>query len=110
MPAAIAIPAIVSAIGTGATVGASVYGQRRQGKATDRALQLERDNENRRRQEYDQMIAEQRRQWESEQARRQPYRDAAESTLRSIAASRGRAMPTIIPSTGRTLGSMAGGY
>jgi hypothetical protein len=96
--------------GAGISAGANIYGARRQGKATDRALDLERDNETRRRLEYDQMIAEQRRQFEAEQARRQPYREAAESTLRAIAASRGRPMPTVIPSTGKTLRTLGGGY
>jgi len=117
MPAAIAIPAIASVIGGGVAAGAGIYGAKKQAKATNQALQLERDNEARRRQEYDQMIAEQRRQWEAEQERRAPYRQASEATLRSIAASRGRPMPTIVPSTGRpvtssggTLRSLAGGY
>lgn len=74
MPAAIAVPAIVGAIG----VGASVYGTNRQSSATRRAasiqdranrdaMQFERDAEARRRVEFDQIQARAKEQWDAEQ-------------------------------------------
>jgi hypothetical protein len=85
-----------------------------QSRSTSEALTLERDNEARRRQEYDQMIAEQRAQYDAEQARRAPYREASYLTLRDIARSRGREIgemrqPPPYRPPPYTLGGIAGG-
>lgn len=68
MPAAIAIPAIMSAVGTGASVATSVYGAKKQGKANDTAIQFGREqaenayqnSEVTRHANYDQWAADQR--------------------------------------------------
>lgn len=48
-----------------------------QAKADAEALALARENEARRRQEYDALIAAEKAQWEAEEARRTPYRQAS---------------------------------
>lgn len=92
MPAAIAIPAIAAVVGA----GASLYGQHKasqqQSKASDQAIdyQREQDAEHRRefdvqeaarKQEADQQIAYARWQWQAQQAQLAPYRAARESVL-----------------------------
>lgn len=61
------------------------------------ALRLERENEARRRQEYDQQQAMLKAQWEAEQARRAPFRAAVESVLRRRGYSVPREAPTTMP-------------
>lgn len=67
---------------------ASVFGSKKQGSSNDKALAAQmaadaeakkilQDNEMRRRQEYDALIAAEKAQWEAEEARRAPYRQAS---------------------------------
>jgi hypothetical protein len=76
---------LASLAGTGANVAGNIYAQRRQGKAADQALAFEREQEARRRLEYDQSQLEQRRQWDAEQRNREPYRQQSLATLSRIA-------------------------
>jgi hypothetical protein len=54
-------------------------------RANDQAMALERDNEARRRQEYDQQQREMRTQWDAEQRRREPYRRMSDLILQQRA-------------------------
>jgi hypothetical protein len=82
-----------------------------QTQATDQALAFERENELRRRQEYDQSQAEARAQWDAEQARKAPYREMGDAILRRRAERLGipfspRAEP-MAPAPRPSLGSLA---
>ena len=79
----------IATLGAGAiAAGAQAYGSHKQSssnnratdtqaKADQEAIKLARENEARRRQEYDQLIAAEKAQWEAEEARRAPYRQAS---------------------------------
>lgn len=89
MPAAIAIPLITAAVTGGAAVTSGVMQSKANKRATDaqskstaEALAFERDNELRRRQEYDRSEAESRAQFDAEQARKAPFREMADVILR----------------------------
>lgn len=88
MPAAIAIPLIAAAVGGAATA----YGAHAAGSASRRAVnaQAQSDREQREflqrqadedRRRYDVQIAQEKAQWDAEQARRQPFRDAASAAM-----------------------------
>ena len=78
--AAAVVPAAISGATTlaGAAIGGK--GNKRAAESQERsnseAIALARENEARRRQEYDQAQALQRQQWDAEQARLEPYRNA----------------------------------
>lgn len=128
MPAAVAIPLITAAVSGGtAIVGAKMASNanRRatdaQTASTDKALAFEREQEQRRREEYDREQRAMQAQWDADQARKGPYRELAESLLRRRAARVGINLgasaaqaPTSSGSTARmpgatpTLGSLAG--
>ena len=88
MPAVLALPAFWGAVGAGTAVVGSVYSANKQSSATRRAagiqsrantdaMAIERENEARRRQEFDTLQARAREQWDAEQAelRRQTDED-----------------------------------
>lgn len=87
--------AIASLIGTGAAVGAQVYGANRASgaardaaQASDRAareaLAFEREKEKRRQEEWDRMMREEEARWNAEQERLAPYRAASEGALSQL--------------------------
>lgn len=93
-----------TAIGGAATAGAMVYGAHKQSSAARKAgdqqaraieqqLQFERENELRRREEYDRAEAERKAQWDAEQSRRAPYRAAADAILRRRMGQMGLELP-----------------
>lgn len=89
MPLAVAIPLITAGITGGTAVAGALVNRsaqksatKAQTQATDQALAFERENELRRRQEYDQSQAEARAQWDAEQARKAPYREMGDAMLR----------------------------
>lgn len=88
MPAAIAIPAIAAAIGG----VASAYGAHRASSASNRATAMQSAANNQQltfmqqqaledKRRYDTQIAQEKAQWDAEQSRRQPFRDAAASAM-----------------------------
>ena len=83
---------------------ASNNAARLQAEGLDKQLAFERDLEARRRIEYDQQVAQERAQWDAEQARRAPFRQAADGAARLAAGKLGiaidpRPAPTFTPST-----------
>jgi hypothetical protein len=120
------IPAAVATIG-GAILSNKSNNQatKTQAQANAEALAMAKDNEARRRQEYDQQIAAERAQWDAEQARLEPYRNAQNALLGqasnrlglNIGALGGARSATPYPgtvaangtNTGRTLSQLAGG-
>lgn len=87
--AATAAPALFTAgAGVASALGGAIIGSRSNSKASKTqaqadaaALAMAKDNEARRRQEYDQQIAAERAQWDAEQARLEPYRNAQNALL-----------------------------
>lgn len=82
---AAAIPAAVTAVGAlgGAALASrsNSKASKTQAQADAAALAMAKDNEARRRQEYDQQIAAEKAQWDAEQARLEPYRNAQNALL-----------------------------
>jgi hypothetical protein len=100
--------AILLAAGAGATAGASIYGAKKQagaareaaqiqGRAAEQQLAFERENEARRRAEYDRAEEQARAQWMAEQARQAPYEEAANAVLRRWSGQLGYPAPTTTP-------------
>lgn len=124
-----AATAFWGAVGTGAAAGASIYGAKKQSGAAkdaarieseelDKQLALERENEQRRREEFDRVEAEKKRQYDAEQAqmaaqynaeqaRREPYRQLSRAALTQLSSRLGLPAPVYsdapaLPSTGYT--------
>lgn len=88
MPAAIAIPlalaggsAVANIIGSKINSNASDKAGQRTADATAQATKLAQDQETERRREYDQQVAEQRRQWDVGEANKAPYRQVSQDAL-----------------------------
>jgi hypothetical protein len=109
--------AVVAGIQAGAAIGAGVLSSRSSGRAQDRqyratqeALQFEREKEEQRRKEYEQQQQQLKAEWEAYQARRRPYWEAADRLIRGAggqAPERPTAMPVGWSPEGAGAGSAA---
>lgn len=106
MPAAIAIPAIATAIGGGAAAAASIYGAKKQGQAAQTAATVQQqantaaekrlnDAEAERIREYDQEQATAKTAWDAQEARRAPYRQSGQNALMKLSQMVGLQAPNI---------------
>ena len=75
------IPAIAGVVGGGIASGASKHAANQQAKATDAALDFEKQREAERRREYDAQQLQARQAWEAYQTQLQPFRNIAAQTL-----------------------------
>lgn len=115
---AMGIALLASSAASGA---ATAYGAHKQASASKKAgdqqqqglreqLAFERENEARRRQEYDRAEAMAQQQWEAEQARRAPFREAADAIIRKRMGGMGMPVSSPMPQMPARGGSpMTGG-
>lgn len=88
-----AVAGVGTALGARSQSRAATHASDLQAEGLRRQQEIDAANEQRRRAEYDQAQAQARAQWDAEQARRAPYREAAEGLLRQRAADLGFPVP-----------------
>jgi len=93
MPAAIAGPIIASAVGAGATAGASIYGSKKQSKAAKEAASVQEKSDQAALDYAKQQDALSRQDYERYESRMQPWRETSQNALVNLSQFAGVPVP-----------------